>query len=262
VTGKPARVLIIAGSDSSGGAGIQADIKTATALGTFAMTAVTAITVQDTTGVYAVQELSARLVRDQILACLRDIGAEAIKTGMMASAEVVETVADTLAAHASGIPLVVDPVLGPTAGEPFLDERGVRALKARLIPLATMSTPNVHEAQSLWGGAGDVLATAQLQKSAVLVTGVESEPNRIDDILVGAGIEKRSFSSVRIDTKDTHGTGCTLSTAIACGLAQGLALEEAVQQAHDFVHAAIRAAPGFGRGHGPLNHMHGIVQRK
>ena len=262
MTAKPARVLIVAGSDCSGGAGIQADIKTATALGVYAMTAVTAITVQDTSGVYAVQELSPRLVRDQILACLRDIGADAIKTGMMASAEVVETVSDTLAAHAAGVPLVVDPVLAPTSGEPFLDERGLRALKARLIPLATVSTPNVAEAQALWGSARDVLASAQLQKSAVLITGAESESNRIVDTLVGAGLEKRTFESARIDSKHTHGTGCTLSTAIACGLAQGLILEEAVQAAHDFVHHAIRTAPGLGRGHGPLNHMHGIDQRK
>jgi hydroxymethylpyrimidine/phosphomethylpyrimidine kinase len=262
VTGKPARLLIVAGSDSSGGAGIQADIKTATALGVYAMTAVTAITVQDTSGVYAVQELSPRLVRDQILACLRDIGADAIKTGMMPNAEVVETVSDTLAAYASEIPLVVDPVLGPTSGEPFLDERAVRALKARLIPLATVSTPNVAEAQALWGTTGELMATAQLQKSAVLITGVESAPDSIADVLVGAGRKKQTFASARIDTMHTHGTGCTLSTAIACGLAQGLVLEDAVRTAHDFVHAAIGTAPGFGRGHGPLNHMHGITRQR
>ncbi len=175
MTEKPARVLVIAGSDSSGGAGIQADIKTATALGAYAMTAITAITVQDTTGVYFAQDLPARLVRDQILSCLRDIGVDAIKTGMMASAEVVETVADTLAAYAADIPIIVDPVIGPTAGESFLDEPGIRALRARLIPLATLSTPNVHEARTLWGIASDVIAVAQLQKNAVLVTGIEDD---------------------------------------------------------------------------------------
>jgi hydroxymethylpyrimidine/phosphomethylpyrimidine kinase len=260
VTQKPARVLIVAGSDPSGGAGIQADIKTATAFGVYAMTAITAITVQDTTSVYGVQELPPRLVRDQILACLRDIGADAIKTGMMTSAEVVETVADTLAAYAKDIPLVVDPVLGPTSGEPFLDERAIRALKARLLPLATLSTPNVAEAMKLWGDARDVLATAQLQKNAVLISGIETEtePGRVTDSLAGAGMTLRNFTSTRIHTKSTHGTGCVLSTAIACGLAQRLSLEESVQRAHDFVHQAIRTAPGFGRGHGPLNLLHRI----
>src|SRR5258706_3325232 len=191
----PARVLIIAGSDSSGGAGIQADIKTATALGAYAMTAITAITVQDTTGVYFAQDLPARLVRDQILSCLRDIGVDAIKTGMMASAEVVETVADTLAAYAADIPIIVDPVIGPTPGESFLDEPGIRALRARLIPLATLSTPNVHEARTLWGIASDVIAVAQLQKNAVLVTGIEDDEGGISDRLLGAGLEPLTFSA-------------------------------------------------------------------
>lgn len=251
---KPARVLIVAGSDPSGGAGLQADIKTASAFGAYAMTAVTAITVQDTVTVYAVQELPTRLVRDQMLACLRDIGADAIKTGMMTSAEMIATVADTIAAYAKDVPLVVDPVMGPTSGESFLDDQAIRVLKARLLPLATISTPNLAEATKLWDDRRDVLATAQLQKNAVLITGMQVEGNRITDMLMGAGMEPRAFSSERIDTQHTHGTGCALSTAIACGLAQGVALDESVRRAHDFVHQAIRTAPGFGRGHGPLNH--------
>jgi hydroxymethylpyrimidine/phosphomethylpyrimidine kinase len=186
---------------------------------------------------------------------LRDIGADAVKTGMMASAEVVETVAATLAAYAQDIPLVVDPVLGPTTGEAFLDERAVRVLKSRLLPLATVSTPNLAEAMTLWGEARDVMAAAQLQKNAVLITGIETEPGRLTDTLAGAGMVPKNFSSARIDTKNTHGTGCTLSTAIACGLAQHLSLEQAVIRAREFVHEAIRTAPGFGRGHGPLNHL-------
>ena len=252
---KPPRVLIVAGSDPSGGAGLQADIKTASAFGAYAMAAVTAITVQDTVSVYAVQELPTRLVRDQMLACLRDIGADAIKIGMMTSADVIGTVADTIAAYAAEIPLVVDPVLGPTTGEPFLDDQAIRVLKARLLPLATVSTPNLGEATKLWDDRRDVLATAQLQKNAVLITGLETEPGRITDMLVGAGMEPISFSSERLDTKNTHGTGCALSTAIACGLAQGQSLETSVRRAHDFVHEAIRTAPGLGRGHGPLNHL-------
>ena len=248
------RVLVIAGSDPSGGAGIQADIKTASAFGVYALTAVTAITVQDTISVYAIQKLPTRLVRDQMLACLRDIGADAIKTGMMPSAEVISVVADTIAAYAKDIPVVVDPVLAPTSGEPFLDDQAIGVLRARLLPLATISTPNFAEATKLWEDRRDVLATAQLQKNAVLITGMEREKGRLTDMLMGAGLEPKSFSSERLDTKSTHGTGCALSTAIACGLAQGRALEEAVERAHDFVQQAIRTAPGLGRGHGPLNH--------
>jgi hydroxymethylpyrimidine/phosphomethylpyrimidine kinase len=256
VTDKPARVLIIAGSDSSGGAGIQADIKTATALGAYAMTAVTAVTVQDTTSVHAIHPIPPAIVRDQILACLRDIGADAIKTGMLGSAEMVETVAATLAANAADIPLVVDPVLASTSGERFLDQQAIGVLNAKLIPLATLSTPNFVEASVLWGSMRDAEVAARLGKNAVLVTGMETGSDLLVDTLVAPDREPVTFQSVRIDTKHTHGTGCTLSTAIACGLAQGLSLGNAVARAHDYVHEAIRTAPCFGRGRGPLNHMH------
>jgi hydroxymethylpyrimidine/phosphomethylpyrimidine kinase len=257
------RVLIIAGSDSSGGAGLQADIKTATALGCYAMTAVTAITVQDTREVRAIHAIPPALVRDQILSCLDDIGADAIKTGMLGSAETVEIVADTLAAHAKGIPLVVDPVLASTSGTSFLVDRAVNALKTRLLPLATIVTPNIPEFAVLTGAdlaadAPPVGAVQSAQLKAVLIKGGHGEGDAAVDTLIEASGSVAEFTSPRIVTEHTHGTGCTLATAIACGLAEGQTLEDAIARAHSFVHEAIRTAPGFGRGRGPLNHMHSL----
>jgi hydroxymethylpyrimidine/phosphomethylpyrimidine kinase len=268
VTGKPARVLIIAGSDSSGGAGIQADIKTATALGAYAMTAVTAVTAQDTTGVHTIFPIPPRIVREQILACLNDIGADAIKTGMLGSAELVEVVAETLAEYAKDIPLVVDPVMASTSGSQFLDDDALKALKCSLVPLATLITPNEPEFQRLSASFEEVGEVVGQGKSiapflafgvrAILVKGGHSEGGgEIVDFLYHADGESK-FASTRLDTTNTHGTGCTLSTAIACGLGEGMALKDAVARAHAFVHEAIRTAPGFGRGRGPLNHMHAL----
>jgi hydroxymethylpyrimidine/phosphomethylpyrimidine kinase len=249
VTARPARILIIAGSDSSGGAGIQADIKTATALGCYAMTALTAVTVQDTRTVQAIHPIPPGIVHEQILACLDDIGADAIKTGMLGSAEIAETVADTLAKHAKGIPLVVDPVMASTSGMEFLDARGLDALKRRLLPLATLVTPNDVEARKL---------SLPIPGVSLLVKGGHrSDARGAVDSLIGPDGSHFDFVAPRLDTKNTHGTGCTLATAIACGLGEGMSLRDAVARAHRYVHEAILTAPGFGMGHGPLNHMHG-----
>lgn len=244
MTGKPARILIIAGSDSSGGAGIQADIKVATALGAYAMTAVTAVTAQDTTAVHRIHAMPAALVRDQILACLDDIGVDAIKTGMLWSSETVKTVADTLSERAPGVPLVVDPVMVSTSGTSLLADEAVAILKARLFPLATLVTPNTLEIERL-----------QVEpKSAFLVKGGhDSDRHDVVDVLVEPSGRMREFVSERIASTNTHGTGCALSTAIACGLGEGMTLEKAIVRARAFVHEAILTAPEFGRGQGPLN---------
>ncbi len=264
---KPARLLVIAGSDSSGGAGLQADIKTATALGAYAMTAITAVTAQDTRDIHAIHAIPASVVREQIAWTLADIGADAIKIGMLGSAEIVEAVAEVLAAGAHAIPLVVDPVLASTGGTLLLHEDAIEAMKARLFPLATLLTPNIPEAELLSGQAirapEDIVSAAQRLQAAgakaVLVKGGHGEgPNVIDVLVARDEGRPERFESPRIDTPHTHGTGCTLATAIAVGLGQGLSLSDAVRRAHRFVQEAIRMGPGFGSGRGPLNHMHAI----
>jgi len=264
---RPARVLIIAGSDSSGGAGIQADIKTATAFGAYAMTAITAVTAQDTTGVGAIQPIPAEIVREQIVRCLSDIGADAIKTGMLANAECVHAAAEELSARAQHVPLVVDPVLVSTSGYALGDVDVVEALKSALFHHATLITPNLPEAERLCGFAletGEDLQRAgaallALGPQAVLIKGGHGGSDTVTDLLFTRSGNPRAYIAKRLDTVHTHGTGCTLATAIACGLGQGIALGEAIQQAHDFVQHAIRTAPGFGAGSGPINHMHGAV---
>lgn len=258
---KPARLLIIAGSDSCGGAGIQADIKTADAFGVYAMTAVTAVTVQNTRGVTGIHKIPAKIVRDQIVACLSDIGADAIKTGMLVNAGIVEIVAETLAKYARGIPLVVDPVMVSTSGVTLLDNKAEEILKKRLIPLATLVTPNIPEAKRLTGIRGtrraDIRSAAarlrEMGAEAALIKGGHSTQSTVDDVLVCQGGED-IFAFPRIKTRHTHGTGCTLATAIACGLARGLSLPLAVGRAREYVQAAIETAPGLGKGHGPINH--------
>ena len=259
--------LTIAGSDSSGGAGIQADIKTATAFGAYAMTAITAVTAQDTRGIYAIHPVPAAIVREQIAWTLADIGADAIKIGMLGSAEIVEAVADVLAAQARNIPVVLDPVMASTSGTPLLDGGAVAAMKARLFPLAVLITPNIPEAEILAGvsinGLADSIRAAEYLCAAgaraVLIKDGHGKGADVSDILLECGSPKhRHFRSPRIDTLHTHGTGCTLATAIAVGLGQGLALFDAVARAHRFVQEAIATAPGFGSGRGPLNHMHAI----
>ena len=263
VSTKPTRLLAIAGSDSSGGAGIQADFKTASALGVYAMTAVTAVTAQDTTSVGAIQFVPPAIVREQIERCLADIGADAIKIGMLGSAEIALTVARTLAAHAQKIPLVVDPVMVASSGAALADDGVVAILKSDLFPRAALIMPNLPEAARLCGFAVATppqiarAATALLSHGpeAVLIKGGHGADDVLTDWLFPKMGLPKAFSTPRIDTRHTHGTGCTLSTAIACGLGQGLALDEAVARAHAFVQQAIRTAPGFGAGHGPLNHL-------
>ena len=263
----PARILIIAGTDSSGGAGLQADIKTATALGVYASAAVTAVTVQDTRGVHAVHEIPASVVRDQIACVLDDIGTDAIKIGMLGSAPIVEAVADALQRRAPKIPIVLDPVLASSSGTSLLESDAIAPLKARLLPLTTLLTPNIPEAEALTRipirGTGDMQRAGEeiraLGVSAVLVKGGHGSGAMVEDVLV-SDRSPRIFSSPRIESRNTHGTGCTLSTAIACGLAQGLPLLDAIERARAFVREAIRAAPGLGHGHGPLNHWHSITR--
>jgi len=257
----PPRLLVIAGSDSSGGAGIQADLKTAQAFGVYAQTAITAVTVQNTLGVTGAHVVPPQIVRDQIIACLSDIGADAIKTGMLGSAEMVEMVATTLAEHAPGIPLVVDPVMVAKGGSPLLEEAAVTALKKKLLPMATLLTPNLPEAEALTGILPQsehrlrnaAMVFKMLRVENVLFKGGHGEDRIVCDVLWTAG-EFIDFEAPRQDTRHTHGTGCTMATAIACGLAQKLPLKDAVARAHAYVQQAIRNAPGLGGGHGPLGH--------
>jgi len=254
------RLLIIAGSDSSGGAGIQADIKTASAFGVYAMTAVTAVTVQDTQNVNSIEPVSPKLVRDQIRVCLNDIGADAIKIGMLGSAETVKAVSRTLKRYASNIPIVLDPVILSTGGKRLLGGNAIETLKSTLLPLADLITPNLPEARALTriGGSDRKSVEAAGRKlmamgaGGALIKGGHATKQTVDDVLVWiGGVEIYGFPRVR--TKHTHGTGCVLSTAIACGLAQGLSLPLAVGRAREFVQHAIETAPGLGHGHGPLN---------
>ena len=259
---KPPRLLIIAGSDSSGGAGAQADIKTASAFGVYAMTAITAVTVQDTKRVHAIHAVPANIVREQIEASLADIGADAIKIGMLGSANIVKAVAAALAKHARKIPIVLDPVMASTSGSALLAADAISALKKYLLPLATLVTPNIPETKKLTSMRG--VRTADIERAghkliaigagAALIKGGHSTKATIDDVLVWErGVDIYAFPRIR--TRHTHGTGCTLSTAIACGLAKGLPLPLAIDRAREFVQHAIETAPGLGKGHGPLNHM-------
>ena len=253
------RVLILAGSDSGGGAGVQADIKTVTALGAHAATAITAITVQNTLGVQAVHPLPVELVLAQARAVLDDIGADAIKTGMLGSAEMVDAVADLVAA--TGRPAVVDPVMVAKGGARLLDERAVEAVRKRLLPHATLLTPNAPEAAALTGvpvatpddmkRAGERLLSMGAQ--AVLMKGGHVEGDRVVDLLM-TGVSTTRFESGRIVSRNTHGTGCTLASGIAAGLSQGLGLERSVSRARDYLLEAIRRAPHLGAGHGPVDH--------
>ncbi|RAK59212.1 bifunctional hydroxymethylpyrimidine kinase/phosphomethylpyrimidine kinase [Phenylobacterium hankyongense] len=254
------RVLIIAGSDSGGGAGIQADIKTVTALGGYAATAITAVTVQNTLGVSAVHPIPSAFVEAQARAVLDDIGADAIKTGMLGDAAMVETVARLLDG-AAGTPAVIDPVMTAKGGAALLAAEAMEAVRSLLVPRATLLTPNAPEAEALTGigvqttddlrRAGEALLAAGAR--AVLMKGGHIPGERVVDLLMTPGGET-AFEAERIETRHTHGTGCTLASGCATGLAQGLTLTEAVARAWSYVHEAMLRAPGFGRGHGPLDH--------
>ena len=247
---RPPRILIIAGSDNSGGAGIQADIKTVTMLGGYAMTAITALTAQNTTGVFGVQPVPAAFVIDQIDTAMRDIGADAVKIGMIGSAETAAAVADYLAALPPPVrPTVFDPVMIATSGGVLADAATIAAF-GKLMRLASVTTPNLDELAAL-GGEAAVLGTG----SALLIKGGHASGDTLTDTLVFPDGTRRDWSDPRIATRSTHGTGCTLASAIATGLGAGLNLEDAVTKARCFVRAALEAAPGFGQGHGPMGHQ-------
>jgi len=243
----PPRILSIAGSDSSGGAGIQADIKTITMLGGYAMTAITAITAQNSLGVTAVEAISPEIVAAQIDACTGDIGVDAVKIGMLGSPAIAAVVAERLSAL--DVPIVFDPVMIATSGSVLADDATIAGFE-RLMQLSALTTPNVPELEALGGDAGMVARGV-----AYLAKGGDAEGDVVEDRLVLAGQQPIVWQARRIVTRHTHGTGCTLSSAIATLLGQGLALEEAVVGARNFVRAALTAAPRFGRGHGPLGHQ-------
>ena len=255
------RILVIAGSDSSGGAGLQADIRTAAALGVHAMTAVTAVTAQDACSVRAIHYTPASLVRQQISCSLS--GAAAIKIGMLGTTEIVSTVAYVLEQQAPGVPLVLDPVLASTSGTKLLEENAISLLKERLFSLTTLLTPNIPEAEALTGTddmrrAGEVLRA--LGCKAVLIKGGHAKGETVEDVLiVESGTQ--TFASPRIPGPGARGTGCILATAIACGLAKGSLLTDSILRARDFVHEAIRAAPALGHGQFRLDHLHGEETR-
>jgi hydroxymethylpyrimidine/phosphomethylpyrimidine kinase len=257
-------VLTVAGSDSSGGAGIQADLKACAALRCFGTSAITAITAQNTVGVRAVVPCPPDAVRAQIAAVVDDLPVAAAKTGMLVDRPTIEAVAQALAS--TTFPLVVDPVLISKSGHALLEDDAVDALLARIVPVAALVTPNLPEAERLTGvtlGAGvddDAIvraARALLDRGAraVLVKGGHGSGDDVIDVLVTPGGARR-FHAPRLATRHTHGTGCTLSAAIACQLAHGLDLDDAVDAALRYVHEAIAQAPGLGAGHGPLHHLH------
>ena len=258
------RVLIVAGSDSGGGAGIQADIKTVTMFGAFAMTAVTALTAQNTRGVTRIVPVDPDFVEEQMRAVLLDLGADAVKTGMLLGADVVRCVARAIAALAPQAHLVVDPVMVAKGGARLLEDDAREALLTELVPNATLVTPNVLEVEILTGrvvrNEGDLEAAADrllaLGARAVLVKGGHLEGPRLVDLLKTREGAVHRFVAERAETRSTHGTGCTLASGIAAGLSQDLTLPEAVARAHAYVQRAIRTAPGLGVGHGPLNHAH------
>jgi hydroxymethylpyrimidine/phosphomethylpyrimidine kinase len=257
------RVLIVAGSDSGGGAGIQADIKTVTMLDAFAMTAITALTAQNTEGVHGVLPIDTAFIRQQMEVVLDDIGADAIKTGMLHDAAVIGTVVSVLADRAPTVPLVLDPVMVAKGGAPLIQSNAIDALKMLLVPRAAVLTPNLPEAEILCGRAiPDIDAMREAARAllafgcgAVLLKGGHLAGDTVHDVLAtDSGLTE--WTSPRIATLHTHGTGCTLASAIAAGLAQGMTVAAAVERARHYVHRAIASAPGFGHGHGPLDHAH------
>ncbi|WP_437734982.1 bifunctional hydroxymethylpyrimidine kinase/phosphomethylpyrimidine kinase [Sorangium sp. So ce1335] len=268
------RVLIVAGSDSGGGAGIQADLKAVTALDAYGATAITALTAQNTRGVAAVFPVPPGFIGRQMELVLDDIGADAIKTGMLHSAEVIDEVARVYERLGRGAPLVVDPVMVAKGGARLLEPEAEGALRGRLLPLAALLTPNIPEAEVLTGTVIDSVEAMRraaalllsMGPRAVLLKGGHLPGAIVVDVLQiapepgasGAAGGERLFEDARIETRATHGTGCTLASAIAAGLAQGLALVPAIARARRYLREAILAAPGLGHGHGPLNHAHTV----
>lgn len=257
------RALTIAGSDSGGGAGIQADLKTFSALGVYGASAITAVTAQDTQRVYGVVELAPEFIAAQIDAVLGDIGADAVKTGMLSSAPIVETVADCLKRW-EVTTLVVDPVMVATSGDRLLREDAVSALKTHLMPLALVVTPNVPEAELLVGRqlqTWDALRDAAREIHAmgarnVVMKGGHRQQDAVVTDLLFDGRDFREFSVPRVQTQSTHGTGCTFAAAIAATLAKGETVEHSVMAAKAYVTKALQDAFPLGRGHGPVHHFY------
>ena len=255
------KAMTIAGSDSGGGAGVQADLKTFAALGVYGASTLTAITAQNTVAVTAVHELPVDLIAAQIDAVVTDIGVDAVKTGMLSSAAIVETVAAAVQRHAL-THLVVDPVMIAKSGDALLRPEAVNALRDRLLPLAAVVTPNLPEAETLTGLS--ITTDADIRRAAeqivgrgaraVVVKGGHRAGPAVD--LFYDGVRFQEFSAPRVDTRNTHGTGCTFAAALAAGLAQGQDLMAAVAQAKDYVTEAIRHAYPLGQGHGPLHHFY------
>lgn len=259
--------LTIAGSDSGGGAGIQADLKAMSALGVFGTSVVTAVTAQNTLAVTAVQAIDLPVISAQITAVRTDFEIGAVKIGMLASSEIIETVLDALAGFAG--PIVIDPVMVAKSGDALLADDATETLRRMLLPRASLLTPNLPEAAKLLGEAEAQDARAMIEQGralcdlgaqAVLMKGGHAEGPDCLDLLVGRDGEIARLSAPRIATRNTHGTGCTLSAAIAAGLAKGLPLFEAVKEAHEYLQGAIRAADrlNIGKGHGPVHHFHAI----
>ncbi|WCT74113.1 bifunctional hydroxymethylpyrimidine kinase/phosphomethylpyrimidine kinase [Sphingomonas naphthae] len=252
------RILSIAGSDSGGGAGIQADIKAITLNGGHAMTAITAITAQNTLGVTAVEPVPVAMILAQIDAVLSDIGVDAVKIGMIGSAAAAHAVADRLEAL-TGVPIVFDPVMIATSGAALADADTIAAF-ARLMAVATVVTPNAPELTALTGLAiDDVAGLAAAGEAlrartgaAILAKGGHLPGGRLTDLLIERGGEVHRWTDTKIETRHTHGTGCTLASALATGLGAGLSLVEAAARARAYVRAGLLAAPGLGAGHGPL----------
>lgn len=254
-----ARVLTIAGSDSGGGAGIEADLKTIAALGGYGCTSITAVTAQNTLGVFGVHTLPADFVTLSIKTVIGDIGVDAIKLGMLANAAIIEAVAATLPRD---VPLVLDPVMVSTSGAVLLPDDAIAAMIKTLIPLATIVTPNLPEAAKLTGLAMQTAADHEAAGRAILAMGAKAVLLKgghapgdmlVDTLVHKAGVQH--FTHPRIATRHTHGTGCTLASAIATSLAQGMALPDAIGRAEDYLQNAIAHAPGFGAGHGPVWHQ-------
>lgn len=262
-----AKVLTIAGSDSGGGAGIQADLKTITALGGFGMSVITALTAQNTLGVHGIHEVPPDFIEKQFDAVATDIGVDAAKTGMLSSSEIMETVANKIEQY--GIKkLVVDPVMVAKGGAMLIREEAKKTLIHRLLPLAFVITPNIPEAEELTGMK--IVTVDEMEAAAhaihrmgaanVFLKGGHLSGNALDILYDGSNFHQ--FSEERIDTKNTHGTGCTTSAAIATGLAQGMDVYAAVGRAKEYITAAIRSALPLGGGHGPTNHMAWVFERR
>lgn len=258
------KVLTIAGSDCSGGAGIQADIKTITAHKMYAMSAVTALTAQNTTGVYGILEATPEFVAQQLDCIFTDIRPDAVKIGMVSNAEIIAVIAEKLRSY-DAKNIVIDPVMVSTSGSKLLTDGASDALITELFPLGTVVTPNIPEAEALSGTGircrNDMVSAAELisdiVKGGILIKGGHLE-STADDLLYMGG-SCRWFTSERIDNPNTHGTGCTLSSAIACNLAAGLPLEISIEKAKAYLTGAIKSGLDIGKGRGPLDHTYGIM---